>query len=314
MKICVYLSYVGLGTNLLHLSYCHQIAKKYGPVSIITICKNLEPALEDDPLIKEVIYLEKYYKKATDILKLSNFLKHYSFDKIFIFYPSLRIFLAAKIANIKKIYCYPILKKKNLHLIQAAKKFIEKNLKIKDCPTETNFVLSDKKKIETKEYFKNKNFNILIGAGSSGPTTKWGSSNFTKLINKLNETENYFFYILSGPNESVIAEEIIKNVNFKNCLSLSNKNISELLPFLTLCDLYIGNDSFGHHVTSQSGIPSIVLILDTPKAYSDYSKNHFRIVPDNIDLDTVKHGSELNPNSIKVEKVYQKILELKNLR
>ena len=63
MKICVYLSYVGLGTNLLHLSYCHQIAKKYGPVSIITICKNLELALEDDPLIKEVIYLEKYYKK-----------------------------------------------------------------------------------------------------------------------------------------------------------------------------------------------------------------------------------------------------------
>ena len=52
---------------------------------------------------------EKYYKKATDILKLSNFLKHYSFDKIFIFYPSLRIFLAAKIANIKKIYCYLLL-------------------------------------------------------------------------------------------------------------------------------------------------------------------------------------------------------------
>ena len=42
MKIGILLSYTGLGSNLLHLSYCHQIAKKHGPVSIITICKNLE--------------------------------------------------------------------------------------------------------------------------------------------------------------------------------------------------------------------------------------------------------------------------------
>ena len=52
MRIGIYLSYVGLGANLLHLSYCHQIAKKYGPVSIITLCKNLEETLEDDPLIE----------------------------------------------------------------------------------------------------------------------------------------------------------------------------------------------------------------------------------------------------------------------
>ncbi len=28
MKTGIYLSYIGLGANLLHLSYCHQIAKK----------------------------------------------------------------------------------------------------------------------------------------------------------------------------------------------------------------------------------------------------------------------------------------------
>ena len=49
MKTGIYLSYVGLGANLLHLSYCHQIAKKYGPVTIITLCKNLKEALTDDP-------------------------------------------------------------------------------------------------------------------------------------------------------------------------------------------------------------------------------------------------------------------------
>ena len=67
MKIGIFLSYIGLGSNLLHLTYCHQIAKKYGPVSVVTICKNLEQALEDDPLIKEVIYIDNYYKKIFDI-------------------------------------------------------------------------------------------------------------------------------------------------------------------------------------------------------------------------------------------------------
>ena len=67
MKIGIFLSYIGLGSNLLHLTYCHQIAKKNGPVSVVTICKNLEQALEDDPLINEVIYIEDYYKRFFDI-------------------------------------------------------------------------------------------------------------------------------------------------------------------------------------------------------------------------------------------------------
>ena len=31
MKTGIFLSYRGLGANLLHLAYCHQIAKKFGP-------------------------------------------------------------------------------------------------------------------------------------------------------------------------------------------------------------------------------------------------------------------------------------------
>ena len=58
MKTVVLLSYTGLGSNLLHLSYCHQIAKKFGPVTIITLCENLSQALSKDPLVREVIYLK----------------------------------------------------------------------------------------------------------------------------------------------------------------------------------------------------------------------------------------------------------------
>ena len=115
MKTGIYLSYVGLGANLLHLSYCHQVAKKNGPVTIITLCKNLEGVLADDPLIEKVFYIDEYHKKLIDIFNLANFLKSFQFKDLLIFYPSWRLYLSAKLAGIKKVYIYNFFKKKNLH-------------------------------------------------------------------------------------------------------------------------------------------------------------------------------------------------------
>jgi len=221
MKIGIFLSYIGLGSNLLHLTYCHQIAKKYGPVSIVTICKNLEQALEDDPLIKEVIYIDNYYKKFFDIFKLSKQLKVYNFNYFYIFYPSIRFFLASKIAGIKNIYTYQLFKKKDLHLVKAAQKFIKEKLNISSCPSETNFYVSEKKKEIAKNEIDQSKKNIVIGAGSSGPSTRWGESNFINLIKKLNENENIFFYILCGSSENEVSKTIINAIEKKNCVSLS---------------------------------------------------------------------------------------------
>ena len=102
MKTCIYLSYKGLGANLLHLAYCHEIAQKYGPVTIITLCNNLEVALKDDPLIDKVIFINKYHKRFIDILKLKNFFNSFNFNQIFIFYPSTRIYLASVLSNIEE--------------------------------------------------------------------------------------------------------------------------------------------------------------------------------------------------------------------
>ena len=213
MNICIYLSYSGLGANLMHLAYCHQIAKKYGPVTIITLNNNLKKSLEDDPLIKDIVELNKNYKKLKDILKLSKFLKGFNFDKIFIFYPSLRISIASKIAGIKEIKSYPFYKKKNLHLVNQAKSFTEKVLGIQDCDTETKFFISKNKTDLIKNHFKSENCNVVIGAGSSGPSTKWGSENYSKLINKLNQKNKFFFFILCGKDEDFIAEEIMSKIN-----------------------------------------------------------------------------------------------------
>ena len=311
MKTCVYLSYKGLGANLLHLSYCHEIAKKFGPITIVTLCRNLEEALDDDPLIEKIIFIENYHKRFIDILKLRNFLNSFNFNQIFIFYPSLRIYLASVFSNIKKVYSYSIFKKKNLHLVEAAKKFTEKSLGIRDCPTETKFFIKNDKIEKINANIENKKFKIIIGAGSSGLSTRWITKNFYNLINKLNDTGDYYFFILCGPNDKALSDEIIANVTKNNCLSLYDKKIKEIIPYLCSANMYVGNDSFGSHVTSQSGIKSLVILLDTPKAYTDYSKNYLRIVPDNIKIEDISHGSNLSPENISVEKVYKEIIDNK---
>ena len=217
MNVGVFLNYVGLGSNILHLTYCHEIAKKYGPVTIITLCKNLSQALEDDPCIKEVIIIKKN-KKITDIPNISILLKKISLNKIFIFYPSPRLYIAAKLAGIKNVYSYPLFRKKNLHLVNAANKFTCESLNIDSCPTETKFFIDHKKIDHAKKYFAKDNYNIVIGAGSSGPDTRWGEKNFISLINKLNAIGNYYFYIQCGPEQNEISKNIINKIKNKKLL------------------------------------------------------------------------------------------------
>ncbi len=311
MNTAVILSYKGLGSNLLHLSYCHQIADKYGPITIITLSNNLKEILEDDPKIKQVIYLKKYYKKVWDVFNLSKILKDLNIENIFIYYPSQRYFWACKLAGIKNVYKYNF-KKKNLNLVAAAKEFTEKNLKINKCPTETEIVVNKKLK-QIAETNKDKKLkHIVLGIGSSGPTTKWGIENYYKLAKNLNQKHNCLYYILCGPEEKEISYKLMSLLNYKNCIDLSKKKIFEIIPIISISDLYIGNDSFGHHVASQCNVPSLIILLDTPKAYSDYSKNQIRVLPDNISLDEVNHNSRYDPSSVSVDKVLKKTLDILN--
>ena len=108
-----------------------------------------------------------------------------------------------------------------------------------------------------------------------------------------------------------MSDEITNNINNNNYVSLYNKKIEEVIPFLCSANMYVGNDSFGSHITAQSGIKSLVILLDSPKAYTDYSKNYHRIFPEDVKIENITHGSNLNPDDVSVEKVYQEILNNK---
>ena len=73
-----------------------------------------------------------------------------------------------------------------------------------------------------------------------------------------------------------------------------------------LSDIFIGNNSTAIMLLVMNK-PSFVILLDTPKAYSDYSKNQYRLTPPNIDINDISHDSALDPNSITTEMILNKI-------
>jgi len=306
----VLLSYVGIGANLLHLSYIHEIAKKHGPVELITFSEKIPLILKSDPAFKNISYINKYNKKFIDIFKFSNFLRNKKLDKLYIFYPSVRLKIAGKLAGIPEVNCYPLFKKNKLHLVKAAQNFTKKVLNIDECKTETTFFLSKEEEKKSSLFIKKEKKNIFIGASSSGPTNQWSPHNFIKLINKIKQKVNSHFFILVGKDEAAISEKIINEIGKENATSIHDFPINQISSIASCCDFYIGNDTFPHHICCQRSIPSIVLLIDTPRAYSDYSKHQHQITPENIFLDDITHGTRAGPDSIKVEKVFNKFLEL----
>ena len=137
MRILTVQNRMGIGDMVIFLPFIQAISKKFStPVSIL-VKENSKAIqfLQNNPAIDQIITLDRSNKikngRHDGIIgsyNLTKDLKKFNFDKIFIFNSSLRYNLIARAANIKDIYQYPLFKKKNQHIINAAKEFIKKEL------------------------------------------------------------------------------------------------------------------------------------------------------------------------------------------
>ena len=121
MKILAVQNRMGIGDMVIFLPYIEAISKQFNsPVSIL-VKENSKATqfLSNNKHIDKIIILERDNEKRNGkhdgllgSIKLAKDLKEYNFDKIFIFNSSLRFYLIAKLAGIKKIYQYPLFQKK----------------------------------------------------------------------------------------------------------------------------------------------------------------------------------------------------------
>tara|TARA_B100001741_G_C16448483_1_gene549197 strand:- start:110 stop:1042 length:933 start_codon:yes stop_codon:yes gene_type:complete len=301
---------MGIGDMVIFLPFVESIAENFNsPVSLLVKeSSKANEYLKNNNKINKIINLKRsnknngYHDGILGFLRLIKELKKYSFDKVFIFNSSLRYYLICKFAGIKEIHQYPLFKKKEQNIIEAAKSLLLKklNLKVESNP---RIFLEDSSIQKAKEKFNisDKSLNILLGIGGSGPTKRIPSNKFIELIKlTLNEYDCKFFLATGQEeDEQKILNEIILSYNEK-CVSLDKLSISEILPIIKNCRLAVCNDSSFSHFSASLGLPTIVLMSDTPLLYGNYSPQMFPILPEGSK--TVSHGTngkeKINPEDI----------------
>ena len=312
MRILTVQNRMGIGDMVIFLPFIQAISKKFSTSVSILVKENSKAIqfLQNDPTIDQIIILDRSNKIKTGrhegiigSYNLTKDLKKFNFDKIFIFNSSLRFNLIARAANIKDIYQYPLFQKKNQHIINAARKFMQKELDLNIHSDPKILVDSQLIKNAISTYkIDNKEINILLGIGGSGPTKRISAKIFIDFMTLVTQKYKCRFFLATGKNaeEQKILHEILSTNHKDKCYALDDLNLNEILPIIKNCNISICNDSSFSHLSSGLGIDTIVLMSDTPLLYGNYSTRMYPIIPDGEN--TVTHDTlgkdRINPNKI----------------
>ena len=314
MKILAVQNRMGIGDTVIFLPFIKAISKKYNsPVSLL-VRENSRATefLHQTNYINKILILERDKKLSNKhgvffrTLNLMKELKKQSFDKIFIFNSSLRFNIIAKLSGITEIYQYPLFSKTDQHIIHTPNKFLKDKLNIKEIE-DPEIHIDDKtisKSVKKFNIDRNK-INILLGIGGSGPTKRVPSRIFINFMEKISKIKKCKFYLATGKNsdEQIILNEILQSKYKDACFPLDDLSIKEILPIIKNCNLSICNDSSFSHLSAALGIPTIVLMADTPIIYGSYSPRMHPILPDGVK--EVKHDT-LGKDKINAQKIYEK--------
>jgi len=319
MKILVVQNKMGIGDMVIYLPFIEAISKKFNtPLSILVKkSSKAEQFLKDSNVISKIIILERNNKLKdgrhdglTGFYNLIKDLKQHSFDKVFIFNSSFRFNLIARITGIKDIHQYPLLHKKNQHVIRAAKKFLKKDLGL-NIESDPRISINNQsvKEMKSKYNINNNEKNILLGIGGSGPTKRVPAIVFIKLMHLITQKYKCKFFLATGQNdqEQAILKEILDSEFKDQCHALDHLNLTEILPIIKNCNISICNDSSFSHLSSGLGIKTITLMADTPLLYGNYSPRMFPIIPDGEN--TVTHGT-LGKHRVNPDKIFEKLNQL----
>ena len=184
MKLLIIQARPGIGDMCVFSPAIHEIAKhnKNYKVDIITkkrTCSR-EIFLEDNQ-INQIFFLEDLNNSNKQLMEL---IKKNQYSKVFIFHYGARYPIICKLAGVKKIFFYGIIKK-NENIVEKYKQ--QTRLWLQNQDLKFFYKIKRNRKIK-------KNNNIVLGIGGSGPTKKWGLDNYINLIKKISSKKKIQLY------------------------------------------------------------------------------------------------------------------------
>ena len=318
MKILAIQNRMGIGDMVIFLPYIEAVAKKYNSQVTLLVKENskAEHLIKDNKYINEIIILKRdqtkkgFHDGLNGFFRLVSDIKKYQFDKVLIFNSSLRYKLVCKFAGINDIYQYPLFKKKNQHIIEAANKLLKNNfnLEIKSDPV-IDVKDENVQKIKLKFNFSDEVKNILLGIGGSGPTKRIPPKIFIEFMDLcLKNFKCRFFLATGNKNEEIEIMNEILSYHKNLCTPLNELSISETLPIIKNCNIAVCNDSSFSHLSAGLGKPTIVLMSDTPLIYGSYSSKMHPLIPDGVEKVTNGTEGKERINPLKIFEKFQNLI------
>lgn len=170
---------------------------------------------------------------------------------------SRQILLENKISNFWYTDLLEI-KKDTINEIERHKEFEKILLKNVNISKQSILPVLDTIEVE----FDNKFKYIVIFPGAAWSGRIWPSENYISLINWIIDNYNFNIVICGSINESLICENIVKNINnYERLLDLTNKtSISQLVEIIRGSTCVIGNETSAIHIAATVGVNSICIL------------------------------------------------------
>ncbi len=275
----------GIGDMVWHLPALHAIAaqSRTGTVDVLTKPRSkADQLLQGDKSVSEVLWLNRdgQHKGVSGMLALARELKHRHYQSVWVLHDSLRYLLAARLAGVPRRVGYgPAWRKlllsdcacfsrkeMKLHPIEKAALLFSRRFR-QDLASEPELLADADALAAMKSRFPalGKGW-IAVGIGSSEPVKQWGAVRFSELCIALGEIPGVRLVLVGGPGEADIAAQIVqaasrRNIDIATGLDL---NIRDTVALLSLCSLYVGNDTGFLNVAAATGVHAMGLFGGSP--------------------------------------------------
>ena len=298
--------------------YCYQKLADHLDSKIIFLTKKSTQAeyyLKSEPFCEDVIYMEEskkgirnIYSNIKSIIKNIKKINQFQIEKCYVFHPSLRCLFIGRFSNIKKIWGLGFkfqnffLKKNNKLYPSFFSKTKGDNEALEAVKKITNSQKIDYQSLSITDHSLRDTIGIIIAA--SGKEKRWSINNYLKVIEFLKEKNYEKFLIISGLDQSA-DENLIKDnfIDNTNIIFTSDKQISDIIPYLKKCRFCIGNDTGFAHLSVNLDIETLVIQGDCPPQF--YSK-----LLKHVDIEPNITRSPTSIHTIKIEKVLSELSKL----
>jgi heptosyltransferase-2 len=264
----------GIGDMVWHLPHIHAIAAttRTGQVDILTKPRSqADRLLCADPSVGRVLWVERdsYHAGVRGVIRLAALLRREAYQRVWLLHPSSRYMLAAWLAGIPERIGYGTLWQSLLlstpvrlpagSLTQAIAR-ADALLDLLNLPrTEPEPRLSLQPAAEQAVAAHFASWPppwMALGIGSSEPWKQWGAARFAELALTLHRQQTGSIFIVGGPGERLLADEILRRVRENGGVAADAVALplEQAAALLAHCHRYIGNDT---------GILNIAAALET---------------------------------------------------